>query len=150
MKSVTSRTRALYFAWTSKVEFTKQIQYSDDLSQGFDSDGVVRSLLDAFPEAVVDSTDHAQEEVRRLETFLASHDTSDENKRIMMNQIRGKAARNGPTYKFELTGSVPPIVGYIKKWWVSFHSDAAFDPRLGDRILRFLTQLPKGEIDRCQ
>ena len=101
----------------------------------FDPEKVIDRLRGQFPGAVVDPTDQAEREVARIDAFSDEFRADDRVKQAVRGQIRGKARRNGPVYRFHLDDGL----------WARIVYDFALGYRLGvlarEHILRSLVPL---------
>jgi len=104
-------------------------------------------LKEHFPEADIDTTDRAQREVASLDSFLAQRSIDPETKQTMSRQIRGKARRNGPVYRFRLAdGDCAAIKGYSSRYRVVFRSAHDIEEGFRLRITDFLRSLELGNL----
>jgi hypothetical protein len=113
----------------------------------FDPEKVLWRLKEQFPEAAIDRTDWAEREVASLDAFLDERAVPPVQKDTMKRQIRGKARRNGPVYKFKLTdGLGPEIEGYSSRYRVVFRSANDIEEGFRSRITDFLRSLGLGNL----
>ncbi len=123
------------------------IKYRERSVATFDPEKVVMRLKDHFPEAEIDTTDRAQQEVASLDSFLEKRPIAPETKETMRRQIRGKARRNGPVYRFGLVdGQGTAIEGHSSRYRVAFRSVHDIDEGLRRRIRDFLRSLELGTL----
>src|SRR5690242_10574016 len=102
-------------------DITKEIAYWTESVACFDPEKVLDKLVEAFPQVEIDPIDYAQEELNRFRQFAREHIESEETRLTMLDQITGKARRNGPVYHFHLgsEGDVA-IRGYVARYRVGF------------------------------
>jgi hypothetical protein len=113
----------------------------------FDPEKVLRRLKEQFPEAEIDPTDWAEREVASLDAFLEQRCVPPETKDAMRRQIRGKARRNGPVYRFKLADGVgTAIEGYSSRYRVVFRSAHDVEEECRSRIADFLRSLGLGNL----
>jgi hypothetical protein len=113
----------------------------------FDPEKVVWRLLEVFPAACIDWTDRAEKEVASLDQFLEKSDSSPEVKDTMRRQIRGKARRNGPCYRFRFDdGDGHPIDGRAGRYSVCFRSEEIVNEDTRRRLIDFLKSLSLGKL----
>jgi hypothetical protein len=113
----------------------------------FDPEKVLQRLKEQFPEADIDTTDWAESEVASLDSFLERRSVPAETSDAMRRQIRRKAVRNGPIYKFKLTdGDGISIEGYSSRYRVVFRSANDIDQKFCGRIIDFLRSLGLGNL----
>jgi hypothetical protein len=113
----------------------------------FDPEKVLWRLKEQFPTAEIDRTDWAEREVASLDTYLEERAVPPEQKDTMRRQIRGKAQRNGPVYRFKLSdGFGAEIEGYSSRYRVVFRSSHDIDECFRSRITDFLRSLGLGNL----
>ena len=123
------------------------IKYWESGVATYDPEKVLWGLKEHFPEAEIDTTDWAQREVDSLDSFLDQRSLAPETKQTMSRQIRGKARRNGPVYRFRLTdGGGAVIEGYSSRYRVVFRSAHGVDEGFRSRITEFLRSLELGNL----
>lgn len=120
-----------------------RIPYWTDSVGTFDPRKVVEQVARAFPETVVDPTDH---QAVRLERELAHFDGRPEPERsALIRQAWSNAQDNGPTFRFEIPTPAGSIRGVARRYCVSFDlPDGVDDDRRG-RLEQFLRGLRLGE-----
>lgn len=129
------------------MELATEIDYYGSGVTVFDPQKVLDRLLEAFPTARIECQDLAQAEVDSLITFLDTKQVSEPRRSSMLRQIRDKAARTGPVYRFYL--DLPQqgaISGKVGRYHVTFLSDTALDIALELPIARFLLSLHSGVV----
>jgi hypothetical protein len=108
----------------------------------FDPGKVLWRLKQQFPEAEIDPTDWAEREVDSLDSFLEQRSIGLETKETMRSQIRGKALRNGPVYRFKLADrDGVAIEGVSSRYCVAFRSTHDIEEAFRQRITDFLQSL---------
>jgi hypothetical protein len=123
------------------------IEYSGPQVATFDPEKVLWRLKDQFPEADIDTTDWAEREVTSLDFFLAQRSIAPAKKDQMRSQIRGKARRSGPVYKFKLAdGDGNTIEGCSSRYRVAFRSAYDIEEGFRRRITDFLRSLGLGDL----
>lgn len=124
------------------------IKYQGHSVATFDPEKVLLRIIEHFPDAVIDPTDWAQREVAALDSFLDQRSIAPETKQTMSSQIRGKARRNGPVFKFRLADSDlgTAIEGYASRYRVGFRSAHDIEQTCRRRITDFLRSLELGDL----
>ncbi len=113
----------------------------------FDIQKVLWRLKEHFPEAETETTDRAEHEVASLDLFLEQRSIASEIKETMSRQIRGKALRNGPVYRFHMTdGTGAANEGVSSRYCVAFRSAHDVEERFRRRITDFLQSLELGNL----
>jgi hypothetical protein len=113
----------------------------------FDPEKVLWRLKEQFPEAEINTTDWAEREVASLDSFLEERAIAPETKETMRKQIRGKARRNGPVYKFKLVdGKGATIEGQSSRYRVVFRSAHDIEETFRQQITDFLRGLELGNV----
>jgi hypothetical protein len=89
----------------------------------------------------------SQAEYSKLDAYLEERALPPERKNTMKSQIRGKARRNGPIYRFKLTdGLGAKIEGYSSRYRVVFRSAHGIEDGFRIRITEFLRSLGLGNL----
>ncbi len=113
----------------------------------FDPEKVLWRLKGQFPQADIDTTDWAEREVASVDSFLEQRSMAPETRDQLRKQIRGKARRNGPVYRFKLAdGDGNPIEGYSSRYRVVFRSAHNVEEGFRRRIADFLQSLGLGDL----
>jgi hypothetical protein len=129
------------------MDIDVEIPYWGPQVATFDPENVLWRLKEQFPEAEIDPTDWAEREVASLDAYLEERAVRPEQKDTMKSQIRGKARRNGPVYRFKLTdGLGAEIEGYSSRYRVVFRSAHDIEEGFRSRITDFLRSLGSGNL----
>jgi hypothetical protein len=129
------------------MDIAVEIPYWGPQVATFDPEKVLCRLKEHFPEAEIDPTDWTEREVASLNAYLQERAITARHKDPMRSQIRGKARRNGPLYRFRLTdGSGAEIQGYSSRYRVVFRSDHDINEVFRRRITDFLRSLGLGNL----
>ncbi|WP_435020421.1 hypothetical protein TA3x_001820 [Tundrisphaera sp. TA3] len=129
------------------VRLCASIDYRGPGVACFDPEKVIDRLRERFPGAVVDPTDQAEREVARIDAFVGEAPADDEAMRAVRRQVRGKARRNGPVYRFQIDdGQGGSIEGRSSRYTVEFWADQAIGDDLRGRIVDFLRSLGLGKV----
>jgi hypothetical protein len=113
----------------------------------FDPEKVLQRLKEQFPEATIDPTVWAEREVASLDSFVEQRAIAPDTKQTMRSQIRGKALRNGPVYRFKLPdGDGVAVEGYSSRYCVVFRSKHDIEQGFQRRIFEFLQSLELGNL----
>src|SRR2546429_113641 len=96
------------------------LAYWDDHVATFDPEKVVGRLLAAFPDAVVDPTDYSEREVERVLARLEEQAVLEPARTTLIQQIKGKARRNGPTYHVAVPAGRLWVKGWAQRYRVGF------------------------------
>ena len=125
------------------MKLAVRIDYWTDFVGVFDPGKVVELVKRAFPETVVDPTDHQAEKLaREMDHFRQLPETQRET---MIRQATRNARDNGPTFRFEIPTDVGPIVGYARRYSVTFDLPEGAGAEIRDRLEAFLKGLNLGE-----
>lgn len=110
----------------------------------FDPERVLGSLRRAFPEVILDLTDHQEVRLQReLGHWAQVEDTA--RRDSLIRQSQGMARRNGPTYRFEIpTGAGGRVTGLARRYSVSVDLPRDTEPELRARVVAFLRSLQLG------
>jgi hypothetical protein len=123
------------------------IEYRGSAVATFDPEKVIWRLKQHFPEANIDLTDWAEREVASLDLFLEERSIDPDAKQTMRSQIRGKARRNGPVFRFKFADRHgAAIEGYSSRYRVVFRSTDDVEEACVQRITDFLRSLELGNL----
>jgi hypothetical protein len=129
------------------MDIEVEIPYWGPQVATFDPEKVLWRLREQFPEAEIDPTDWAEREVASLDAYLEERAVRLDQKDTMKSQIRGKARRNGPVYRFKLTDKLGAVIeGYSSRYRVVFRSAHDIDEGFRSRITDFLRSLGLGNL----
>ncbi|HEY8559116.1 MAG TPA: hypothetical protein VIL74_01850 [Pyrinomonadaceae bacterium] len=122
------------------------IDYHGDRVLAFAPEKVLDKVKDFFPQAEFDKTDYGLREVDRM-TGFANERVSEERRADMIEQIRGKYRRNGPTYKFSVAlGGGAKIDGHARRYSVRFACEPDFDAATEKTVIELPRSIKYGEI----
>lgn len=125
------------------MKLAVRISYWTDFVGTFDPGKVVGLVMRAFPETVVDPTDH---QAARLERDLESFAEIPEPQRsTMIRQATRNAQDNGPTFRFEIPTDAGPVKGQARRYSVTLDLPDGISDDLRGRLEAFLHGLKLGE-----
>ena len=129
------------------MELAAYSDYYEPSVAVFDPEKVLERVANAFPTVSIDDHDLAQAEVESLLAFLDTNQTPKPQRNTMLRQIRAKAARVGPVYRFQL--NLPPhglVTGKVGRYNLLFRSECVMETALESALIRFLQSLHLGAL----
>ena len=121
-----------------------RISYWTDFVGTFDPRKVIGLIWRAFPETVIDWTDHQDVRLRReLEHFATIPEPL--QRETMIRQALRNAQDNGPTFRFEIpTRNGDCIKGTARRYLINFEIPAGCPGEMRDRLKSLLEGLQLG------
>lgn len=115
----------------------------------FDSQKVLVRLGTWFPDLCLDHRDITQVEIEQFTHMLDAHDFEETTRKRVLEQLRGKAARNGPAYNFRIGQDTTEVIdGQVTRYHIFFETSDVMSVWREQQIVGFLQSLGFGTM-RC-
>jgi hypothetical protein len=113
----------------------------------FDPEKVLAKVVKSLPRLVVNPTDWAEWEVEHVARDVQSRQLAEETRLVMLQQIKGKARRNGPVFNFHMVSDDGMTMnGHVSRYSIWIRIPAVIAPAYQDTIIDVLKSFGAGEI----